>query len=63
MAYMKRYLEDGIDPGVDIHSLMDAPHDEIIMRKRKSKNYGVGTSSPHPFPNKKPNKSETSRKT
>lgn len=42
MAYMKRYLEDVTDPGVDIHSWMDAPHDETIMRKRKSKNYGVG---------------------
>lgn len=61
MAYMKSCLEDGTDPGVDIHSLMDAPSDATLKRKIKSKKGGEGTSnSPHPSPATQPKKYKTS---
>ena len=58
---MKIYLEEGINPMLDIHNLSDAPPNATLKRKRMAKKYGEGTYNPHPSsPAKLPNKSKTS---
>ena len=63
MAYMKSFLEDGIDSCVDIHNLMDVSLDATLKRKRKyTKDYKETPNHPS-SPDNKPKKSEISRRT